>query len=154
MLETPHVAVGAAIAMKVGNPYLALPLALISHLVLDRVPHWNPHFYTEMKKYGKPSKVSTSIAVIDSFVALGLGLAISASALPDSSRAILVIACSFLAVLPDQIKTPFFFFKSLRKGWFKKYVTFERSLQVDTSFWPGILTQLAVTLASLWWIFS
>ncbi|MEK7497429.1 MAG: hypothetical protein AAB656_00745 [Patescibacteria group bacterium] len=154
MLETPHVAIGAALAVKVGNPYLAIPLALLSHFVLDRVPHWNPHFYTEMKKYGKPSKKSTTLAIIDSLVALGLGLTIAASALPDTNKAILVVVCSLMAVLPDQIKAPFFFFKDKRKGLLKKWVIFERSLQVDTAFWPGILTQVAVTAASLWWIYS
>lgn len=154
MLETPHVAVGAAIAMKVGNPYLALPLALLSHIVLDRIPHWNPHFYTEMKKYGKPSKQSTTIAVVDSLAALGLGLAVAASAMPDTTKVIIVIAGCFLAVLPDQIKTPFFFLKNARNGWLKKWVTFERSLQVDTSFWPGITTQIIVTAASIWWIMN
>jgi len=155
VLETPHVAVGAAIAMKVGNPLLALPLALLSHVVLDRIPHWNPHFYTEMKKYGKPTTSSTTLAVVDTFAALGLGLAVANSALPDTAKAVTVVACCLLAVLPDQIKSPFFFFKEARKyNWFKKYVMFERSLQIDTSFWPGIMTQIAVIAASLFWIAS
>lgn len=152
MLETPHVAVGAAIAAKVGNPYLALPLALASHFVLDRIPHWNPHFYTETKKYGKPSNKSTTLAIVDSFAALGLGLAVAGQALPDKTKFAVILAACLLSVLPDQIKTPFFFLKNARKGWLKKWVTFERGLQVDAPFWPGILTQVAVTLASLWWI--
>ena len=53
MLETPHVIVGAAIAYKVVNPALALPLALGSHFILDITPHWNPHLSTETKKFGK-----------------------------------------------------------------------------------------------------
>lgn len=154
MLETPHVALGAAIAVKVGNPYLAVPLALLSHFVLDRVPHWNPHLYTEMKKYGKPSKKSTTLAVVDSFLALGLGLAVASKALPDTGAAILVIVCCLMAVLPDQVKTPFFFLKERRKGLLKKWVLFERSLQVDAPFWPGVLTQIIVLGASLWWILN
>ncbi len=154
MLETPHVAVGAAIAVKVGNPYLALPLALLSHFILDRVPHWNPHFYTEMKKYGKPSKASTTLAIVDSVAALGLGLAVAAGALPDTMKFGIIVAACFLSVLPDQVKTPFFFLKMARKGWLKSWVTFERSLQVDTTFWPGITTQIIVTIASLWWIMN
>lgn len=50
MLETPHVLIGAAIATKVGNPFLAIPLAFASHFVLETVPHWNPHLNTETKK--------------------------------------------------------------------------------------------------------
>ena len=62
MLETPHVAVGAAIAVAIPNPYLAIPLALASHMILDHTPHWNPHFYTETKKFGKPTQKSTVFA--------------------------------------------------------------------------------------------
>lgn len=154
MLETPHVVVGATIAAKVGNPFLAIPLAFASHFVLDKIPHWNPHFYTEMKKYGKPTTASTTLAVVDCFVALGAGLLIAASFLPDWNMAALVVACSFFAVLPDQVKTPFFFFKKARKGLLSKWVMFERSLQVDASFWPGVATQVLIISASLWWVFA
>ncbi len=154
MLETPHVALGAAIATKIPNPYIALPLALLSHFVLDRIPHWNPHFYTETKKYGKPTKQSTSLALVDSLAALGLGLAIAGRSLPDTGKFAIIVLCCLLAVLPDQIKTPFFFVKKTRDGWLKRWVNFERSLQVDTSFWPGIATQILVTAASIWWIMN
>jgi hypothetical protein len=154
MLETPHVAVGAAIATKVVNPFLAIPLSLASHFVLDRVPHWNPHFYTEMKKYGKPSKRSVNLAMVDSFTALALGVAIAARAMPDTGHAILILICSFMAVLPDQIKTPFFFIPKARKGWLLKYVKFERGLQVDAPFWVGIATQGLTVATAIWWIFS
>lgn len=41
MLSTPHLLVGAAIVKVVPNPVLGLPLALISHFVLDSIPHWD-----------------------------------------------------------------------------------------------------------------
>jgi hypothetical protein len=53
VLETPHVVVGAAIATKVANPALAIPLAFASHFVLEKIPHWNPHLNTELKKFGR-----------------------------------------------------------------------------------------------------
>ena len=65
MLETPHVIVGAAIATKVVNPALALPLAFGSHFILERVPHWNPHLNTEKNKFGKITVVSTKIVILD-----------------------------------------------------------------------------------------
>lgn len=39
MLYTPHFLTGAAIANLVPNPVIGLPLALVSHLVLDVIPH-------------------------------------------------------------------------------------------------------------------
>ena len=41
MLSISHAATGAFIAVKVGNPYLAIPLILISHYLFDAVPHWD-----------------------------------------------------------------------------------------------------------------
>jgi len=49
VLETPHVVVGAAIATKIANPFISLPLAFASHFLLEKVPHWNPHLNTEKK---------------------------------------------------------------------------------------------------------
>lgn len=39
MLYTPHFLTGAAIARVVPNPYIALPLAVLSHILLDLTPH-------------------------------------------------------------------------------------------------------------------
>lgn len=151
MLETPHVAVGAAIATKIGNPALALPLALASHFVLDKIPHWNPHTYTETETNGKPENKSTILAAGDVVIALTLGLFIASRALPHTNQAILIIIASFVSVLPDLVKFPFYYLNR-RKGLLRKWVDFERSLQVETSLIPGIFTQLAIVFASLWWI--
>lgn len=151
VLELPHVAVGAAIATKVGNPALAIPLAFASHFVLDQIPHWNPHFYTETQKYGKPRKQSTIIAVTDLALAAGLTLILAAAALPDVSKAAVMLIACFVSVLPDLVKSPYFFLKT-RSKLMTKYVHFERSLQADTSFAIGMTIQAIVVLASLMWI--
>lgn len=151
MLETPHVAVGIAIATKVGSPWLAVPIAFASHFVLDKIPHWNPHFYTETQKLGKPGKFSTTLAIADSLLALGLGLFMAGRALPDNMLAFNIIACSFASVASDQVKIPFFFL-GIRDKWLKRWVDFERSIQVDAPFVPGMLTQIAIIIASFWWI--
>jgi hypothetical protein len=154
VLETPHVVVGAAIAFKVVNPALALPLALGSHFVLDKIPHWNPHTYTETKKFGKPAKNTTIIATVDSFLALGTGLFIAAQALPQVNHAIIILAACFLSVLPDISKAPYYYLKN-RNGLLKKWVDIERAIQVETSnIALGMTTQLIIIIASLWWIFS
>ena len=41
MLSISHAATGAFIAVKIGNPYLAIPLILLSHFLEDAVPHWD-----------------------------------------------------------------------------------------------------------------
>lgn len=154
MLETPHVVVGAAIATKVGNPALAIPLAFASHFVLDMVPHWNPHTYTETMKLGRPSNQTLAITITDLLVSAGTGIYLASAQLPNTYMTILILACCFASVLPDVSKYPFFLFKRARKGFYKKWVDYERSLQANAAFFWGVTTQVLTILAGLWWFFG
>ena len=151
MLETPHVAVGAAIAAKIPNPYIAIPLALVSHLIMDQVPHWNPHSYTEIKTKGQISNNTKYLAIVDVAISLGLGFYIASRFLPDYKHAVVILAASFAAVLPDVIKSPYFLLGK-RTGLVKKWVDFERSLQDETGFVPGMHIQIGVVIISLLWV--
>jgi len=41
MTATGHAIIGTVIAVKIGNPALAVPLALASHIAADAFPHWD-----------------------------------------------------------------------------------------------------------------
>lgn len=151
MLETPHVAVGAAIATKIPNPLISIPLAFLSHFALEKVPHWNPHLNTEKNKYGKVTKKSTKIVILDVALALGVGSFIASQALPDTGHAITILATSFASVLPDVIEGPYFFL-NMENKFIKKWIKFQKSLQVDTSIVPGLLTQLATIAGVFVWL--
>jgi hypothetical protein len=151
MLETPHVAVGAAIATKIVNPFLAIPLAFGSHFLLDRVPHWNPHLNTEIKKYGKVTKKSTQIVMFDVILAFMVGVFFASRALPDTGRATAILLGSFAAVLPDVIEGPYFFLK-MKSKFIASWLKFQKSIQVDTDIIPGLTTQLVTLLAVFWWL--
>jgi hypothetical protein len=151
MLETPHVAIGAAIATKIPNPFIAIPIAFASHFLLEGVPHWNPHIVSETKKYGMPTKKSIVIIVIDVSVALVLGSLIAWQAMPDKGYAITIMAASFASVLPDLIEAPYFFLK-MRTKFLKDWLTFQKSLQVDTTPFWGFLTQALTIAAAIFWL--
>jgi len=151
VLETPHVAVGAAIATKVVHPALAIPLAFGSHLLLEKVPHWNPHLNTEVKKYGKVTKNSTLIVAIDATLALLLGGFIAFKA-PSINHSITILAACLASVLPDLIEAPYFFL-GFKTKFIKRWIKFQKSLQVDTDVIPGLLTQVITIIAALMWIF-
>lgn len=153
MLEIPHVLTGIGIATNVANPFISVPLAFVSHFALDQIPHWNPHFYTETLNNGKPNKKSTTIAVTDSLIALGIGLFFTFNALPQNFLALNIFLCSFASVLSDQVKFPYFYL-GIKTGLLKKWVDFERSIQVDTGPFWGITTQVLVSLAALLWILN
>ncbi len=151
MLETPHVAIGAAIATKIPNPLIAIPLAFVSHFVMEKVPHWNPHLVTETKKYGAPTQKSIVIIIIDVTMALALGSFIAWRALPDQKHAATIMLASFASVLPDLIESPYFFLK-WRNDFLKKWLAFQKSLQVDTTPFWGLLTQVVTIAAVFLWL--
>lgn len=151
MLETPHVIVGAAIATKVANPALALPLALGSHFLLEKIPHWNPHLNTETEKFGRPTKKSTKITILDTFIALASGLFIASKVLPDTAHAVTILAACFVAALPDIVEGPHFFL-GYRNEIIKRWIKFQKAIQIDTSIIPGLITQVLVVSAAFWWI--
>lgn len=153
VLETPHVVVAAAIAYKVANPALAIPLALGSHFVLEKVPHWNPHLNTEKKTFGKVTSQSTNIVIFDAVTSLLLGSYISTLVLPDATHALTIFLSCFVSVLPDVVEGPYFFLDMKNKA-IEKWVAFQKSLQTDISILPGLTTQFLTTIAALWWIFS
>jgi len=151
MLETPHVFIGAAIARAIPNPFIAIPLAFASHFILETIPHWNPHLNTETQKFGSPTKRSTAITAVDSTLALASGSFIAYHALPNSSQAILVLACCFFAVLPDVMEGPYFFLH-MKTEWIKKWIGFQKSLQNDTTVFWGLVTQVLTILAAILWL--
>lgn len=41
MTATAHALIGASLAVKITNPTLGIPLAIISHFIADLIPHWD-----------------------------------------------------------------------------------------------------------------
>ena len=145
--------VGAAIATKIPNPLVAIPLAFASHFVLEKVPHWNPHLNTEKKKFGKVTKQSTRIVIVDTAISLTLGLYIASRTLPDAAHFATILAACFFSVLPDVIEGPYFFF-NVKNKFIEKWIAFQKSIQIDAEIIPGVITQIATIAASFWWILA
>lgn len=144
MISLPHAVIGATIATKVGSPLLSLPLTLLSHYIFDLIPHWNPPIYREVNLKGRVSEISKKIIVVDGLSALFVGTAIAFRFYPDLARVAAVLAACFLAVLPDLIEAPYFFFFHSRNKYLVSYINLHRRFQKNNSFWPGILTQIVI----------
>jgi len=142
MLETPHVALGVAIAVAIPNPLISIPLAFASHFVLDMTPHWNPHLNTETKKYGYLTNKTLLI--------IGLDLACAAVLTIFVSRGnVNILLASFASILPDIVEGPYFLF-----GWknevLQKWIRFQKSIQSEANLFWGLLTQVLVILGALY----
>ncbi len=59
MTATAHALAGAVIATKISNPFIGLPLAFLSHFILDTIPHWD--FGTNWQRKSKLRLVSESV---------------------------------------------------------------------------------------------
>jgi hypothetical protein len=90
-----HALTGAVIAAAIDKPLIALPAALLSHFVVDAIPHWN---------YKVPPKLRKLVILFD---LLGsVLLVVSLSILLFDSKPWQVIFGGFLGILPDAMWLP------------------------------------------------
>lgn len=93
MTATNHALTGATIGLLVGNPLIALPLALLSHFVLDALPHFG---IKDPLRSDLP--VFTKMLMIDAALCVGIVLAL-ATAQPHNW--LLASLSAFVATAPD-----------------------------------------------------
>ena len=148
MLETPHILVGVTIATFIPNPLVSLPLSLLSHFVLDLIPHWNPLIHTELSNNGNVSLQSMAILGTDIVLSLITMNFFVYRAWPNVGYSLTIFMACLLAILPDLLQVPFYFFNK-ESGWAKKTVEFQAKHQSHTSVTLGIFTQIFISLTSL-----
>lgn len=105
MTATGHAVIGTVIAAKIGNPALAIPLAIASHFVADLLPHWDTGYHRAHK-----SKIRF---FIQSFVDVAFSFVLSYLLIyflfqgTSIRYAFLIVA---MAQLPDWLTAPYLFF--------------------------------------------
>lgn len=96
MLLTPHLLTGAVIASKILNPLLALPLAYLSHYLLDLPPQTEYSIKNIREKRWNRSFLDFSKVFLD--ISLGISLI---SLLSKGSP--VIFAAALLAIIPDSM---------------------------------------------------
>lgn len=137
-----HALTGAAIALVVKRPILAIPLAFLSHFVIDAIPHWgNTEFYS-------PSNPAYLYIVgLDGLLALTSIIIICYYARRDQIW--LIVTCAFLAMLPDAVWA----FDRSSTGLFGWYNTFHHGVQWCERPW-GIIVELFYATGMSYLIFK
>lgn len=148
-----HIVTGAAIGAAISQPVLALPLAFISHFVLDSMPHFG--FPDWEKRTDKQNKLLNYILVADVLAVL----AVVAIFIAQSAPAMFYIA-GFVAFSPDAIWIYRFFLVDRKIG-----ATPESAEDAFSKFHSGLQTRerpsgiyveiaylvvISVVLAQLW----
>jgi hypothetical protein len=90
-----HALTGAAIGVTVHNPYVAVPAALVSHLICDVIPHFGTKHLDVIK-----TRKFTYALIIDAVLCGGLVLALFLS---GTQYWFLASVCAFVAAAPDFI---------------------------------------------------
>ena len=135
MLVSPHVTAGVALGAMIGNPIMVIPLAIISHFVLDLIPHWQ-----ETLAPYKPTWKTYVRIPID--LAIGLVIVLLAVRLqPDQAWSIWLGA--IFASGPD-LDVAIVTFPKLKRGLLERYWDWHCAIQRETSSLWGVLPQLAV----------
>ena len=137
MTATAHALIGAAIAAKIVNPFLAIPLAIISHFALDLIPHWDEGL-NHRKKTIMRYRVE---AAIDVLLGFALAFILFGSKVNPTYLFIMIIASE----LPDWIESPYVF---LGNKFPPFYWAYQLSHKVQTRMqlpW-GLVTQIVVVV--------
>lgn len=129
MIALNHTLTGAAIAIAVKQPALAIPLAFLSHFVLDAIPHFGDvPIYT----YGHPKFLY--IAAADGLISIGSIWFIMAC---NPQLALVIGLGAFFAILPD-----LFWLGHFARKWKHWFFTFHQKIQ-----WferpPGIMVEVS-----------
>ena len=136
MTATGHAILGTVIAAKIGNPALAIPIAIASHIAADAVPHWDPA--TNRKEKGKTRVLEE--AAIDVLVGFLLSFVILELLFPYVNLAyafIIIIAAQSL----DWFMAPYYFWGfEFFKPFYKFQKLFDRKLDKP---W-GIINQVVI----------
>ena len=140
MLESVHALTGGVIAYEIGSPLLSLPLAFLSHFVIDMLPHWNPSLNKEKVKLGHISKKTKTVIILDCAFGLFLGLWLAFKKLPNYNQTAVVLLGCLMGILPDLLEAPYYLLnkKISKLKWLRD---FQGKHQFNVPFLPGMIFQ-------------
>lgn len=144
MIITSHMLVGAAIGVQSPNIWTAFCFGVISHYLLDFIPHWE---YLETIKITKANHL---MKIFIDFIIGVIVILIIFWFFPFNK--IIIISGIFGALLPDFIE---FLYKNFKIKFLRPLVIFHNKIHYfkDVSFWPGLPGALIVLLLSILTIF-
>ncbi|KKU80918.1 hypothetical protein A2875_03715 [Candidatus Gottesmanbacteria bacterium RIFCSPHIGHO2_01_FULL_46_14] len=102
MTATAHTLVAGAIASKFTDPVTASTLALLSHFIMDAVPHWDIG-----TSWRKRSKFETGALAIGE---TSLGIIVGFFLFRNSAPLATLLLAIFFSLLPDWLETPWYIF--------------------------------------------
>ncbi|MBU1038947.1 hypothetical protein KKC17_01800 [Patescibacteria group bacterium] len=149
MYLTIHAAAGLTLAKYIPNPFIAFIAGVLSHLILDAIPHGDEYLNDSSLVAWLRRRRFLGAAILDSVTMLGFVL-LYLSNFPIANNNT-VLAAVFGALLPDIVQGLHFL---SRRKWLKKYHAFHAEKinnlpKLNLSWQVGLLVQV-MTLTALW----
>jgi len=150
---TVHAAAGAIVAQYTGNPILGFFYGLLSHIILDMIPHGDSAMYIKYKNKEISTRKAAAKAILDAIGAIILAVIFFNLSLPSSD---LVLSMAIVgAVVPDvfigfyELSYPRVpkFLKIIHKWHFKNHDLIAKKF--DLSVKQGLLFQIILFLLLL-----
>ena len=139
MTATTHALIGTIIAAKIGNPALAIPIAIASHIAADAIPHWD----TATNRKKKTFKKLFIHSLIDVILGFALSYLLIFLFFPQTN-----LAYTFSVILASQFfvwaTAPYYFFKIKA---FKWAYSFQKLFDNDLDLPWGLVIQVILLLS-------
>ena len=150
---TTHIAVGSAVGLAVGNPVAGFFVGWASHHFIDAIPHSDPGSFGSNGTDWLDSKRSVVWTLVDIII----GLALLTVILLKSNLNIILLWSVIGSTWPDVIDNSPFWSERLRKvfpikQFHQLHEVVHYTIKSGKYFWFGILTQLVVSAASIYYI--
>lgn len=141
MTATGHALIGTVIAAKIGNPVLAVPIALASHFLADALPHWD----TGTNKAEKSKRTFFIESMFDVLLGFVLSWLLITWIFPSTNLfyAFLII---IMAQLPDWLTAPYLFF-NMKFFPFTNIYHLQKKFDTRLDLPWGFINQVAVIIA-------
>jgi hypothetical protein len=141
MTATGHALIGTVIAAKIGNPALAVPIAIGSHFLADALPHWD----TGTNKEAKSKQTFFIESAFDVFVGFALSFLLIQFVFPQTNL-LYAFFIIIMAQLPDWLTAPYLFF-NMKFFPFTNIYHFQKKFDTTLGLPWGFINQVAVVLA-------
>lgn len=163
MILTPHIIVGATIGAKTNHLGLIIILGLFSHLILDKIPHWD-YINTGIKDFPKNKNfkklfIDLIKIAIDGIIGLSIVFLIIRQTY-QLTNLFFILSGIFFSILPDIILFSAHIigprkFSEKYENFHHKFLHYHKNKQKEGKItFLGIITQILVIILSIIIFFS
>ncbi len=132
MTATAHALVGGAIAASISNPAIGLPIACLSHPILDMIPHWD---------FGIGWRGKNKVTLfLESAMDLTVGIFLAYLLFGKNVNLVYFLSCIFFSEIWDILMMPYLLF-NWKFAPFSTVYTLQHKIQGKAKLPFGILTQ-------------